>query len=76
MSIGFFIVGGIIFSVYMYLTIWNIFYSNKKQRQENYPNLGSEGCDEVIRPTEQIVRRHVKTRKTIYVDKKVKELTL
>ena len=36
MSGGFFIVGGIIFSVYVYFLIWNIFYSNKKQREENY----------------------------------------
>jgi hypothetical protein len=37
MSIGFFIVGGVIFSVYVYFLIWNIFTSNKKQREENYP---------------------------------------
>jgi hypothetical protein len=39
MNIGFFIVGGVIFAVYMALTIWNIIYSNKKQQEENYPNL-------------------------------------
>lgn len=38
MSIGFFIVGGVIFLSYVYLMIWNIFTSNKKQREENYPN--------------------------------------
>jgi CHASE3 domain sensor protein len=38
MNIGFFIVGGIIFAIYMGLTIWNIINSNKKQREENYPN--------------------------------------
>ena len=38
MSIGFFIVGGLIFGLYIYFTIWNIIYSNKKQREENYPN--------------------------------------
>ena len=37
MSVGFFIVGGVIFSIYVYFLIWNIFTSNKKQRQENYP---------------------------------------
>jgi arginine exporter protein ArgO len=37
MNIGFFIVGGIIFAVYMGLTIYNIQYSNRKQREENYP---------------------------------------
>jgi len=39
MSIGFFIVGGLIFGVYMYFTLWNIFYSSKKQREENYPTM-------------------------------------
>ena len=32
-----FIVGASIFSVYVVLLVWNIFYSNKKQREENYP---------------------------------------
>ena len=41
MGIGFFIVGGGIFATYMGLTIWNIIYSNKKQREENYPNHSS-----------------------------------
>lgn len=39
MNIGFFIIGGIIFSIYMVLTFWNIFYSNRKQREESYPNV-------------------------------------
>ena len=34
-----FIVGFVIFSAYMYLMIWNIFYSARKQREENYPDL-------------------------------------
>ena len=38
-----FIVGFIIFGVYMYLTIWNIFYSSRKQREENYPDLNGMG---------------------------------
>lgn len=37
MSIAFFIVGFCIFSLYVYFLIWNIFTSNKKQREENYP---------------------------------------
>jgi CHASE3 domain sensor protein len=37
MNIGFFIVGGIIFGVYMGLTIWNIYDSSKKSKQDNYP---------------------------------------
>lgn len=39
MSAGFFIVGGIIFSVYVYFLVWNIFTQNRKQRQENYPTF-------------------------------------
>ena len=38
MGLGFFFVGGIIFAVYIYFTIWNIFHSSKKQREENYPS--------------------------------------
>ena len=38
-----FIVGFIIFSLYMYVTIWSIFYNSKKQREENYPNLTGMG---------------------------------
>lgn len=48
MSIGFFIVGGIIFAVYVYLMIWNINHSAKTSKKENYPNLGSEGTDEPL----------------------------
>lgn len=43
MSLGMFVVGFIIFSAYMYLMIWNIFYSARKQREENYPNLTGMG---------------------------------
>ena len=38
MNIGFFIAGGLIFGIYMGLTIFNIIYSNKKQKEENYPD--------------------------------------
>ena len=38
MNIGFFIVGAIIFATYMGLTIWNIIYSTRKQKEENYPD--------------------------------------
>ena len=43
MSIGFFIVGGVIFSIYLFLMFWNIVYSNKKQKEENYPNVDNKG---------------------------------
>jgi uncharacterized membrane protein len=43
MGLGMFIIGFIIFLFYVYFLIWNIFYSNKKQRQENnYANKSDE----------------------------------
>ena len=30
-----FIIGFVIFLFYVYFLVWNIFYSNKKQREEN-----------------------------------------
>jgi hypothetical protein len=42
MSVGFFITGGVIFAFYMYFTLWNIVYSNKKQREHNYPTVPKE----------------------------------
>jgi len=38
MNIGFFIVGGIIFAIYMGLTIYNIVESARKQKEENEQN--------------------------------------
>ena len=46
MDISFFIIGGVIFATYIALTFWNIFYSNKKQREENYPNLNQNSDEE------------------------------
>lgn len=43
MSLTMFIVGFVIFSVYLYFLIWNIFWSSKKQREENYPGLDGMG---------------------------------
>jgi hypothetical protein len=43
MSISFFIVGGVIFAIYLFLMFWSIVYSNKKQKEENYPNIDSKG---------------------------------
>ena len=34
-----FIIGFIIFVIYVYFLIWNIFYSSKKQREENKVRL-------------------------------------
>ena len=38
MGLGFYIGGAIIWALFMGLQIWNIYYSNKKQREENYSN--------------------------------------
>ena len=35
MGLAMFIIGFIIFAIYVYFLIWNIFYSSKKQREEN-----------------------------------------
>ena len=43
MSLTFFIVGAVIFAVYVYLMVWSIFYNNRKQQEENYPNLTGMG---------------------------------
>jgi hypothetical protein len=42
MNLQFFIVGGLIFGVYMVLTVWNIFYSSQKQDEENSNNKSSK----------------------------------
>ena len=38
MNVAMFIVGGCIFSVYVFFTFWNIFYGARKNKEENYPN--------------------------------------
>lgn len=37
MNIVMFIVGAIIFSIYVGFLMWNIFYNHNKNREENYP---------------------------------------
>ena len=39
MNIGMFIVGAIIFSIYVFFLIWNIFDSAKKNKRDNYPTV-------------------------------------
>ncbi len=49
MNIAMFIVGFFIFVTYAVLLVWNIFYSARKNKEENYPDyyarykLGSSG---------------------------------
>lgn len=40
-----FIIGFVIFLFYVYFLIWNIFYSNKKQRDENNYSPKSDELD-------------------------------
>lgn len=54
MSIGFFVIGGIIFAVYIYFTFWNIFYGHKKQKEENYPELEKKEIFEEYREANDI----------------------
>ena len=46
MNKSFLLIGGIIFAIYIYLTIWNIFYSHKKQKENHYPNLTKKDIEE------------------------------
>ena len=39
MNLAFLFIGGVIFAIYIALTMWNIFYSAKKQKEENYPDV-------------------------------------
>ena len=45
MSIVFFGVGFILFSIYLVLLIWNIIYNGNKQQEENYPTLQDDVID-------------------------------
>ena len=54
MGIAMFIIGFVIFVIYVYFLIWNVFYSTKKQREENnYGNqpdvLDSDGMGDFTR---------------------------
>ena len=45
MSIVFFGVGFILFSIYLVFLIWNIVYNGNKQQEENYPTLQDNVID-------------------------------
>ena len=47
MGLGMFIIGFVIFLFYVYFLIWNIFYSNKKQREENNYTAKPDELDSV-----------------------------
>ena len=45
MSIIFFGVGFVLFSIYLVFLIWNIIYNGNKQQEENYPTLQDDVID-------------------------------
>lgn len=47
MSIIFFGIGFIIFSLYLILLVWNIIYNGNKQEKENYPNLDYDKFNDI-----------------------------
>ena len=47
MSLVFFGVGFLLFSIYLIFLIWNIIYNGKKQKEENYPNIGNTNSDNI-----------------------------
>ena len=47
MSLVFFGVGFLLFSIYLIFLIWNIVYNGKKQKEQNYPNLDFNKDDNI-----------------------------
>ena len=47
MSIEMFIVGAVLFSLYLYFTIWNILHNNKRQVEDNQAIKDDKVFDEV-----------------------------
>tara|TARA_R110001592_G_scaffold61240_1_gene186663 strand:- start:245 stop:430 length:186 start_codon:yes stop_codon:yes gene_type:complete len=47
MSIVFFGIGFIFFSIYLIFLIWNIIYNGKKQKEENYPTINIKQDDNI-----------------------------
>jgi len=45
MSIVFFGVGFILFSIYLVFLVWNIIHNGNKQQEENYPTLQDNVID-------------------------------
>ena len=47
MSIVFFGVGFILFSLYLIFLVWNIIYNGRKQKEENYPTIDVKQNDNI-----------------------------
>ena len=47
MSLVFFGVGFLLFSIYLIFLIWNLLYNANKQKDKNNPNLGTSNSDNI-----------------------------
>jgi|TARA_B100000767_G_scaffold164153_1_gene153898 hypothetical protein len=47
MSLVFFGVGFLLFSIYLIFLVWNIIYNGRKQKEQNYPNIGNTNSDNI-----------------------------
>lgn len=47
MSIEMFIVGAVLFALYLYFTIWNIMHNNKRQVKDNNSSMDDKLVDEL-----------------------------
>jgi len=47
MSLVFFGVGFLLFSVYLIFLIWNLLYNVNKKKDKNNPNLGTSNSDNI-----------------------------
>ena len=47
MSLVFFGVGFLLFSIYLIFLIWNLFYNVNKQNDKSNPNLGTSNSDNI-----------------------------
>lgn len=47
MSLVFFGVGFLLFSIYLIFLIWNVIYKVNKQKDKNNPNLGTTNSDNI-----------------------------
>ena len=74
MGIGFFLVGGIIFALFMVLNIWNIIYSNRKQREENYASYPA--FLEKLKAESQINGEEIDPKDIEAIEKKYKNINI
>ena len=47
MSLVFFGVGFLLFSIYLIFLIWNVIYNSDKKKEKNNPNLGTSNSDNI-----------------------------